>query len=142
MKGQAAVEWIVILSIAMLVLAVTLSMGEENYRFFTDNVKASKAKTTLNELKNAVDFVYSQGKDAKATVYVTVPPSSNFTINTLPTGKGQIQAVVYVGGKEEYFDVYTEANLTGTIPAEAGSYCMTVECSGAEVNISRSTSSC
>jgi hypothetical protein len=142
MRGQASVEWIVILSVAILVLAVMLSMNDDNYQFFTNNVRAGKVKAALGELKNAADFVYSQGKDARTRVYITIPPAANFTAKTLPAGKGQIQAVLYVKGKEEYFDVYTDANITGSFPTASGSYCMNVEYMEAAVNISRSTGSC
>jgi len=140
--GQAAVEWIVILSVAILILAVMLSLNEDNYRFFRNNVKVSTAKSTLNELKKSADFVYSQGKDAKTRVYVTLPPSTNFSINTLPTGRGVIAAAVYVDGKTEEFDVYTDANLTGSLPTTSGSYCIDVHSLGGTVNITRSDGSC
>lgn len=142
MKGQAVVEWMVLLSVAMLVLAVILSMNEENYGFFRNSVKVSQVKSALNGLKNAVDFVYSQGKDAKTRLYVTVPSATNFTVRTLPQGGGQIEAVLYIKGSEESFDVYTDANLTGSIPATSGSYCMDVTYAQAGVTISRSDGSC
>jgi hypothetical protein len=142
MRGQAAVEWMVVLSVAMLVLAVMLSFNEENYRSFRDNLRVSQAKASLNDLENAVNFVYSQGLGAKTRIYVTVPEASNFTVNTLSSGEGQIEALVYIRGKEEYFEVYTQANLTGSLPEKAGQYCIDVECLGEVVNITRSSGSC
>jgi hypothetical protein len=142
MRGQAVVEWMVLLSVAMLVLAVILSLNEENYAFFRNNVKVSQVKSALNGLKNAVDFVYSQGTEAKTRIYVTVPSGSNFTIRTLEGGGGQIEAVVYVKGGEQPYDVYTDANLSGVLPSVSGSYCMDVEYVGPQVNITRSDGSC
>jgi hypothetical protein len=142
MNGQAAIEWIVILSIAMLILAIMLSMNEDNYQFFSNQIRAGKVKAALNDLKEAVDFVYSQGMDAKATVLITVPTACNISVNTLPGGKGQIDAVFYEKGKIQYYDVYTDANITGSVPSKEGSYCMVVEYSGPEVNITRSEGSC
>ena len=142
MRGQAAVEWIVIISVAMLLLAVMLSFSHDSYGFFLNSIKVGKAKAALNDLKNAADFVFGQGKDAKTRVYVTIPDSCNLTLRTLPGGEGQMQAVVYADGKEQYFDVYTDANLTGSLPSKAGSYCMDVECTGASVSITRSGGSC
>ena len=142
MKGQAVIEFMVVLSIAMLILAIMLSFNEDSYWFFKDSVKVGQVKATLNNLKNSVDFVYSQGEDAKTRLYVTIPPSSNFTITTLSSGKGQIQAIVYLSGNEQYFDVYTDANLSGTLPSNAGSYCVDVEYMNGLVNITRSSGSC
>ena len=142
MRGQASVEWMVILSVAILILAVMLSFNQDSYQSFRSNLRVSKAKSTLNDLKNAADFVYSQGSGAKTRIYVTIPHASNFTITTLSTGKGQIQTVVYVKGREEYFDVYTNANLTGSLPSNAGGYCIDVESLEEVVNISRSSGSC
>ncbi|MBD3388459.1 MAG: hypothetical protein GF416_05255 [Candidatus Altiarchaeales archaeon] len=141
-RGQAAVEWVVILSVAILILAVMLSFNEENYLFFRNNMKVSKAKAALNELKNSADFVYSQGSGAKTRVYVTIPVETNITIETLSTGTGQIQAEVLVNGEREYFDVYTEANLSGSLPEKGGSYCVDIECLGEVVSITRSSGSC
>ena len=117
MKGQATVEWMIILSVSILILAVMLSFNGDNYSFFQNNLKASQAKAALNDLKKAVDFVYSQGKEAKTTAYITVPPACNISVKTLPEGKGHIEAVLSVNGKNEYYDVYTDANLTGGVPA-------------------------
>ena len=142
MNGQAAVEWIVILSVAILILAVMLSMNGDNLRFFNDNVKVSKAKAVLADLKQAADFVYSQGRDARTRVHVAIPDSTNISISTMAAGGGQIQAVVMVGGRQEHFDVYTDANLTGSLPQAPGGYCMDVEYSGREVDVGRSDGSC
>jgi len=142
MKGTVAIEWMIMLSMGILILSLIMSMNEDNHSFFRNNVRVSKAKATVNDLADAVDFVYSQGRDARTRVYVTVPAAVNITITTLSSGKGQIQALVYVNGKEEYFDAYTDANLTGSIPWKEGSYCMDVECFGELVNITRSTGSC
>jgi Tfp pilus assembly protein PilE len=142
MRGQASVEWIVILSMAILILAIMLSFNENNYQSFRDNVRVSKAKATLNDLENAVDFVYSQGEGAKTRLHITLPEASNFSVATLSTGKGRIQGIVYVRGEEEYFDAYTDANLTGSLPSEAGGYCVDVEYVNAKVNITRSGGSC
>jgi hypothetical protein len=142
MRGQAAVEWMVILSVAILLLAVMLSFNEENYLSFRSNVKVSQVKAALNDLKNAADFVYSQGQGAKTRMYITIPSAANFTITTLSSGRGQIQAVVHVRGDEQYFDVYTDGNLTGSLPQDTGGYCIDVECLEGVVNISRSAGSC
>jgi hypothetical protein len=142
MRGQAAVEWIVVMSVGILVLAIMLSLNEDSFQLFRGSVRVSQTKAALNDLKNAVDFVYSQGTGARTRLYVTVPPSVNVTFGTLPGGSGQIQAVVYVGGKSEYFDVYTDAAIVGSLPNAAGGYCVDVEYQGDAVNISRSGGSC
>jgi hypothetical protein len=142
MKAQATVEWMIILSVSILILAVMLSFNGDNFSFFQNNLKVSQAKATLNDLKRATDFVYSQGEGARTRLMVTVPSTSNISMKTLDGGSGQILAVVFVNGKQEEFDVYTDANLTGGLPAVSGSYCMDVLYSLGQVNISRSTGSC
>jgi hypothetical protein len=142
MRAQATIEWMIILSVSVLILAVMLSFNGDNYSFFENNLKASQAKASLNDLKRAADFVYSQGEGARTRLYVTVPASSNISVRTLSSGSGQIQAIVRVSGKEEDFDVFTAANLTGSIPTLSGSYCMDVLYTAGWVNISRSTGSC
>jgi hypothetical protein len=142
MRGQAAIEWMVILGLGLMVLSAMIAMNNDTYSSFKGNFKVSKVKGSLNELKNAVDFVFSQGKDARTRVLITVPASVNITVGTVSSGRGQIAANVFVDGKQEFFDVYTEANITGAIPDKEGSYCMEVECLGEVVNITRSSGSC
>ena len=132
----------VVLSVGILLLAVMLSFSQDNLMFFKNNVKASQVKAALRDMKNAADLVYSQGKEAKTRVYVTIPESTNLTISTLPEGTGLIQAVVYLSGKQQYYDVYTDANLTGSLPSKAGGYCLDVTYVGSVVNITRSSGSC
>ncbi len=131
-----------IMSVAILVLAIMLSLNENSYQTFKSNVRVGKAKAALNDIKNAVDFVYSQGTGAKTRLYVTVPEASNFTITTLPGGVGHIQCIVYVRGQEEVFDAFTDANITGSIPSTSGGYCIDVEYAEAAVSITRSSGSC
>jgi len=142
MRAQATVEWVVVISFAILILAVMLSFNEDNYLSFRSNVKVSNVKATLNDLKNAADFVYSQGSGAKTRLHATIPYETNITITTLSDGKGQIQAVIKVKGGEQYFDVYTDGNLTGSLPSKAGEYCVDVECLEGAVSITRSGGSC
>jgi len=142
MRGQAVVEWMVILSVAMLVLAIMLSMNEDNMAFFNNNMRVGKVKAALNDLKNAVDFVYSQGRDARTRLFITIPDSANLTVSTLPDGSGHIQATVYLSGRQEYYDVYTQSGLAGVIPSKAGGYCMDVEYGDSAVTITRSNASC
>jgi hypothetical protein len=141
-RAQAAVEWIILLGLAMAVLAAMLSMNEGNYSFFKTGVKAGSIKSTLNDLKNSADFVYSQGRGARTRLYLTLPNDANFTITTLNNSRGLIQAQILNGGAREFYEVYTEANLTGSLPSAAGSYCIDVVCVGEIVNITRSNQSC
>jgi hypothetical protein len=141
-RAQAAVEWIVIMSVAILVLAIMLSMNEDNYLFFKNSVKASQAKAAVSDIKNAVDFVYSQGQDARTRLRITIPSSTNLTVATLAGGGGQIQARVWVSGKPQDFDAFTDANLSGVLPQTGGGYCVDVVYDAPAVNISRSGGSC
>jgi len=140
MKGQAAVEWMVILGVAILVLGVMLSMNEESLQFFETSLRVSKAKASLSQLKNGADFVYSQGSGAKTRVYITIPAATNFSVRTLAAGQGEITATVYVRGKPEVFDAYTDANLSGTLPQKSGAYNIDIGYDGDDVVFSRSAS--
>ncbi len=142
MRAQATLEWIIILSLALFVLAVMLSMNQDNLRFFQTNVKAGNIKSTLNDLKNSADFVYSQGSGARSRLFLNIPAASNFTVSTVEGGKGLIRASINISGSYEVFDVYTEANLTGSLPQAAGGYCVDVVCLGEVVSITRSEGSC
>ena len=139
LKGQAVVEWMVILSVAMMILAIMLTLNDDSFNFFQNTVKTSKVKGSLNEMKNAVDFVYSQGEDGLTTVYVTVPAATNYSVRTLSSGVGEISAKVYVKGNAMDFEVYTNANLSGNIPQSQGTYKMEVAYVDGIVEITQAT---
>jgi hypothetical protein len=142
MRGQAAVEWMVLLSVAILTLALMLSFNEDNLRFFQDNARIARARASVSDLKNAADFVYSQGQDSMKTVYVTFPAASNFSIRTLENGGGEIEARVYVRGERHDIQEYTMGNLSGLMPDKAGGYCMEVRYEGGAIVMERGEGSC
>lgn len=135
MRGQAAVEWIVIMGVAMLVLGVMLALNEDGYRFFQSSIRSSQAASATGQLADAADFVHSQGEGAKTRLYVFIPSATNISVETLSTGGGRISAASFNKGE---FERFTTANLTGSLPNVRGSYNIDLEYDGEKVIISRS----
>jgi uncharacterized protein (UPF0333 family) len=140
--GQSSVEFIVVIGVALLVLAVMITHGEEKYLNFRDELRVSRVKASLKDVANSVDFVYEQGKGAKTRISVSIPMAAEINISTDADGTGVIEGTVYVRGNPSTFLEFVDANLTGSLPNSSGTFCIDIECLGAEVNISRSSGSC
>ncbi len=141
-KSQTSVEYIIVLGMALTVLVIMLTMGQEKYQNFRDEVRVSKVKATLKDISNSVDFVYEQGKGARTRIYVTFPMAAAINLTTNANGTGIIEGTVYVRGTPSSFFQFVDANLTGSLPTTSGGFCIDVECLGEFVNVTRSTGDC
>lgn len=74
-KGQASVEFLVLLAIAVFVLLVAVIISREQISGVTMLKEQSDARNALLELSSAAKEVYAQGEGAKKQVYVVLPTS-------------------------------------------------------------------
>ena len=141
-RGQASVEWAIILGVSVAVLTVILYANQSRYEEFNIEVGSAKAENSLRRLVDAVDFVYQQGEGARMRVYFTVPPAAHTSMYTTVNGTGVVEFTYYKKGDATHLSEYTSANLTGAIPNATGGYCLDVVSLGRSVNVTRSGGSC
>ena len=134
-KAQAAMEFMVIIGIALAIL-MTLVIFSYNWTLNSrESLAISTAENSIAKIVAAADLVYSQGYPAKTKVLVQLPYN-------LQQVKNQNSSIIFVltsaGGTTDVF-ASSMAPLQGNITAQPGNYYIDVESFGDYVNVSRST---
>jgi hypothetical protein len=73
MKGQVAVEYMIIVSVALTILLPLSLYINQSLMGYRDDTKISRAWTTVKKIGESVDWVYSQGPPAKLTIEIYIP---------------------------------------------------------------------
>lgn len=121
MRGQAAVELIIVASLLLLVFFLLFQFGETNITESTSLAQLSEARNTADRLAKAATEVHNEGVGARRRVYITIPDrvdSSRIFIDN-----STITIGVYVGGGTT--DVSSRVNFAvrkGYLPTTPGSY--------------------
>ena len=73
MKAQVAVEYLIIVSIAFMILIPLVLYLNQTFIGYSDDSKLSKADETAKKIAHTADWVYSQGPPAKQTIEIFIP---------------------------------------------------------------------
>src|SRR3989344_5131814 len=109
MKSQVAVEYMVIIAIALVIATpiVYYSLTEAN-----TEVKLNEINSALNDLKNTAETIYTLGPGSKDYIPITLPAGiESFSIS----GKEILFKLRIFEGTSDVF-IITKANVTGDIP--------------------------
>lgn len=132
MKGQVAQEYLIIISVAMLILIPVIYHANNMLISYRDENKISSAKNSVNKLGETANWVFSQGPPARLTVEIYIPKDvenislDNKTINFEVRTSSGLTDVFYE----------TIAELDGSIPETNGYYRVAVVAHENYVNIS------
>jgi len=77
MKAQIAIEFLVIVSVALMIILPVTLYANKLLIGYKDDTKISLAKNTVNKLGENVDWVFSQGPSAKRTLEIYIPDDIN-----------------------------------------------------------------
>jgi uncharacterized protein (UPF0333 family) len=136
MKAQVAIEYLAVISFALLVLipytlylqSVSRNLNEEN-----DLTIASNSVQKIGQIS---DWVYSQGKPAKTTILIQIPRNvEEISFN----GKMMNWKIRTSSGTSDIYYI-SVANLTGNLPKNPGYYNVLIQAVENGVNISVSSS--
>ncbi|MCD6477476.1 MAG: hypothetical protein J7K87_00545 [Candidatus Aenigmarchaeota archaeon] len=122
MKGQAAVEYMIIIGIAIAILT-PLFVIIDSYTYESKQDLRTKAlEDGLDSIAESANMVYFQGYPARISVTVYIPQG---VILTNVTGDF---IRVRLESKNGYNDVIsvTDAPVNGTLPTSSGTYKVTV----------------
>lgn len=129
-RGQAALEYLMIASIA---LAVTIPVFYYSFFYSSDSISFSQTQDAVNAIAKGADFVYSLGVGSKTRVLVTIP--NNVIIYNVSNN-----AITYTvrspSGSRSTVTAFTKANVTGTLPTNAGNYYISLNMTNQGVVIS------
>ena len=117
-KGQAAIEYMMIISISLILLIPLFSLVNSYTARGKDELKIRALEDSVDSLSEAVDMVYFQGYPAKMSVSFYIPESvliTNVTGNLIRVRLRTSSGIMDV-------TTLTQANITGSIPTDSGTY--------------------
>ena len=134
MKAQVSVEYLIIVSFAIMVLIPYILYLNDLSQSYSESNKLTVAKNSVDKLGQTVDWVFSQGEGAKTRIDVLVPEgveSIEFIGRTI-SWKVRTSAGVS--------DVYyiAVANVTGSMSTSPGYRNVLVQAFRDGVNVSSS----
>lgn len=73
MRGQAAFEYLMLFSIALVILAFLTSYASETTSTGMEEISVSNAVIAVKKIAEASDIVYTQGKPSQITFTIYIP---------------------------------------------------------------------
>lgn len=122
-KGQASVEFLVVLAMVLTIFTILFSMGQRSYDSSQEAVKSVQARATLKEIVNAADLVHSQGENARTRVYVTMPED----VVEITFSGDCVFMKLYVGGVLQEKHECSDTCLSGEVPTYSGRYWISLQ---------------
>ena len=130
-KAQTAVEFILMLAIALTVIVSLATMNFSTLSSQNNTERAIKARDAVREIYKASELVYYEGAGAKTKVFITVPSGV-----TTKLDNGLIEMNVSINGITQTVARKHQFNINGTFPDEEGYYWLIVESKGSYVELS------
>lgn len=132
MKGQVAIEYLIIISVALIILIPLALYVNQSLMDYRDNTKISKAWTAVKKLGESADWVISQGPPAKLTLKIYIPDDvEQISLDS----KTFIFKVRTSAGISDVFYT-TVSELDGSIPTKSGYYYVSLTAFSNYVNVS------
>ena len=116
MKGQIAIEYFIIISIAFLILLPLILYANELIVAYNDETRISLAENAVKKIGENADWVYSQGQPAKRTFEVYMPGGIDHL--SLENSTVLITVRTSAGTVDQYYNTITPLN--GSLPASEG----------------------
>lgn len=114
MKAQAAMEYMMIIGIALVILAPIISYA---YQQNEVAIRTSQGNLAASQISAAADSLYAQGPGAKTSLDIFLP--SGYRAQSYASGNVLDIKVLTPAGLNDIIEI-TKANLTGTLPADSG----------------------
>ena len=135
-KGQASLEYMVMLAISLMIFAVVIGFSMNMVSNVKSQLGVDTAYKAVEEIKEASDFIYVHGHPSRTEIEVYIPP--NIEAVSIPATNNSIIARISVG--ESYTDIYgvTKGRVYGDLSAvtREGYYVFRVESTSDEaINI-------
>ena len=132
MKSQVALEYLIIISFALLVLIPYTIYLNDVSRNFREDSSLTIASDSIKKIGQDADWIYSQGPPAKIKMLIQIPDNVQNITFSGKTMKWMIKTSS--GTSEIYYD--SVANFTGSIPKNPGYYYVSIQAITNGVNIS------
>jgi len=114
-KGQASVEYLILVGVCLLIITLVSSYSFLMYSTTTTN---NEIQTSIKVLENAINEVYSLGEGNSVVVQISFP--SDITNITIGNNYLIIQATAF--GSTSSSLVEFDSNISGSLPSTEGTY--------------------
>jgi hypothetical protein len=128
-KGQGAVEFVAILGMMLLIVLVVLTISNQRLIDLSTQKIMVESRSSVKNLADAANHVYSQGIGAKKYVFIRLPVDANLSKSFIANRT----IILNVRGTD--ISALTDGNVTGNFPSSAGGSWLKVESMGSYVQI-------
>lgn len=132
MKGQTALEYFIIVSVAFLILLPLVIYANELIINYNDETRISLAENAVKKIGENSDWVYSQGQPAMRTFPVYMPGGIEHV--SLESSTVLIRVRTTAGTQDSYYN--TISPLNGSLPSSEGYYMVSLTAYQNFVNVS------
>ena len=139
-RAQASTEFIIILSVSLVVLLVFFTLALDFFFSVRSQRDYGDAQSAVEALASEANSVYSQGAGAEKIVEIRLPPSTNFSPNATYIGRPLNSVagdsnMISISLDGSVLSATTTANVVGSFPSYPGIHHMRVTSYGNFVGI-------
>ncbi len=116
MKAQAAVEYMLLFSMSLLIVGVLWYVSNNNIESAQWELQLANVKNSLEKIVHNADVVYLQGVPSQVYIEVYLPDN----VKSVYISGNSVTVEMYWRGILRNVTDYSIANLTGNIPPAAG----------------------
>jgi hypothetical protein len=131
MKSQVAVEFLIIVSVAFMILIPLSVYLNQSLIGYKDTNKISKAWNTVKKLGESADWVYSQGPPAKLSIEIYIPEDLEEV--SLENNTILFRVRTSAGISDAFYEAVP--SLSGTLPSDSGYYFVSLTAFSNQVEI-------
>lgn len=131
MKSQVALEYFIIVAIALTIIVPYVIYSNELFIDYRDNNDVMAAKNAVNKIGQSADWVFAQGPPAQISTEVFIPDGVTQTLLVNNTIEFKVRTV---SGVSDVFYIST-ANVTGSLPTTSGYYTVSITATNNSVSI-------
>ena len=117
-KGQAAIEYMMIISMSLMILVPLLFVVNSYISESRDEMKIRALEDGVDSIGEASEMVYFQGYPSKMRIDLYVPEN----VQTAEVNENIIKVRLWTNSGEIDIVTTTQANLTGSLPTNAGTH--------------------
>jgi uncharacterized protein (UPF0333 family) len=134
MKGQTAIEYLLLFSLVFMILAILTSYAQDMTERNREEIIMSNAVIAVNKIAEAADIVYTQGKPSAITFSVYIPEN----VNSIIFSNNMINMKINVNSGINDIFAASKAPLQGSISTDSGTKRIKVKSEGSYVNVTQS----
>lgn len=131
-KGQAALEYFVMISLALLIASPLIMQSQGALQDVQDTNSEARMQQALDAIEQGVRLAASQGEPARVSFRISIPRGVTMTNVTDNYIHYRLQTR---SGESSYFRTF-DTNVSGTVPQTQGKYMVRAEAEDSYVNLS------